>query len=491
MSAESMHPETDDGWWRRQAGGREVIIVALPLVVSTISWTVLTFVDRMFLNWVSGTSMSASFSAGMIWFVVFCLPLGICAYANTFVSQFHGDGQPDQIGPSMWQGVWVALLSAPIAVVCVPLAPLIFSLAKHSPDITEQEILYFQIVCVGGPAMLAAQAFSSLYSGRGETWVVMLVDGGTALLNVVLDYLWIFGVAGFPAMGIAGAAWATVAALWLKVVIYLMLIFRRQNRLQFRTFAGMRFHRDLFGRLLYYGGPSGVQMLLEVLGFTTFVMLVGRVGTLENEATTMAFSISSFAFMPLWGLGLAVGVLVGQHLGENRDDLAARATWTSYILALAYMGVLSTLFVLAPSLFLDLFFARNSAPAADQAAVYAMAVVLLRFVAAYCLFDAIGMVFVSAIKGAGDTRFVLKVSVVMASLLASLSWLTIEVWKLGIYACWTVVTCWICTMGTVFLLRFLQGSWRSMRVIEQQHHPAPHDPQAIDASIEPVATEVV
>jgi MATE family, multidrug efflux pump len=207
-------------------------------------------------------------------------------------------------------------------------------------------------------------------------------------------------------------------------------------------------------------------------------MLVGRIGALETEATTMAFSISSFAFMPLWGLGLAVGVLVGKYLGENRDDLAARATWTSYTLAMAYMGVLSTLFVLAPGLFLDVFFARNSATAAEQAAVYAMAVVLLRFVAAYCLFDAIGMVFVSAIKGAGDTRFVLKVSVVMASLLASLSWLTIDVWKMGIYACWTVVTCWVCTMGVIYLGRYLQGKWRNMRVIEQQHHPAPRDPQA-------------
>lgn len=490
MSAES-HELVCEGWWNRPAGGREVLVVALPLVLSTVSWTVLTFVDRMFLNWLSGTSMSASFSAGMIWFVVLCLPLGICTYANTFVSQYHGDDQPEQIGPSMWQGVWVALLSTPLAIVCVPLAPLIFAMAKHSPEVTEQEILYFRILCAGGPAMLMAQAFSSFYSGRGETWVVMLVDGGVALLNVVLDYLWIFGVAGFPALGIAGAGWATVAALWLKVGVYLVLVLRRRHRNEFHTLAGMRLNKKLFGRLLYYGGPSGVQMLLEVLGFTTFVILIGRVGVLETEATTIAFSISSFAFMPIWGVGLAVGVLVGQHLGENRDDLAARATWTTLTVALAYMGLISTLFVVTPGLFLDTFFVHNTASPEEQAAVYAMAVVLLRFVAAYCMFDAVGMVFVSAVKGAGDTRFVLKVSLVMATLLASLSWLMIEVWKLGIYSCWTLINGWVYTVGVVYLIRFLQGKWRTMRVIEQQHHPIGHDSEPRDCNLVALGGESV
>jgi MATE family multidrug resistance protein len=182
--------------------------------------------------------------------------------------------------------------------------------------------------------------------------------------------------------------------------------------------------------------------------------------------------------MPVWGIGLGVSVLVGQHLGEDRDDLAARATWTSLCFAVGYIGVLAALFLLTPWLFLDVFFAHNSAPRPEQAAVYAMAKVLLRFVAAYCLLDAMNMVFVSAIKGAGDTRFVLNVSIVMAGMLALLSWLTIEVWELGVYACWTVVTVWVWAMGVVFCLRFLQGSWRSMRVIEQQHHGAMVEPSA-------------
>jgi len=478
-------------WWRRPAGGREVLQVALPLVISTISWTVMTFVDRMFLNWVSGIAMSAAFSASIIWFAFFCLPMGICSYVNTFVSQYMGDEQPDRIGPSVWQGVWAALLVTPLALAIIPLAPWIFSWTLHSPEVTQLEIPYFQILCVGGPAMLIATALSAFYSGRGKTWVVMVVDAGVTSLNLLLDYLWIFGYAGFPEMGIEGAGWATVTALWVKAIIYLVLVLKRENRDVFQTATGMRFDRELFGRLIYFGGPSGVQILLDVLGFTVFVILMGRVGDMEAAATTLAFSIASVAFMPVWGFSMAVSILVGQHLGENRDDLAARSTWTTLHISLVYMAIISALYVFTPDLFLSGFFAGNGDSETDKQALHTMAANLLCFVAAYNTMDAVFMIFVSAIKGAGDTRFVMIISVIMGVLLAALSWLTISYWQLSIYGCWMTVTAWVCVMGVIFLLRFLGGKWRSMRVIETRDD-ATHEVEeassvpAVELAIEPV-----
>ncbi len=449
--------------------------VALPLVVATLSWTVMTFVDRMFLNWVSNTAMAAAFSSAVIWFAVFCFPLGICGYTSTFVSQYHGNGQPERIGPSVWQGVWVALFVTPLAMAVIPLAPWIFSWTLHTPESTQQEILYFQILCAGGPALLVATALSAFYSGRSKTWVVMLIDASVTCVNLVLDYVWIFGYAGFSEMGIAGAGWATVTALWLKALIYLVLILQRKYRLPFQTWAGMRFDRALFGRLLLFGGPSGMQMLLEILGFTVFVVLISRVGPMEAAATTLAFSVATMAFMPVSGLGMGVSILVGQHLGENRDDLAAQATWTALQISLAYMVLLSTLYLLTPNLFLHGFFSGHGAPAiAEQETLRGMAIRLLQIVAAYNVLDATYIIFVSSLKGAGDTRFVMLVSLVMGALLAMLSWLTIDVWNLSIYGCWMAVTVWVCAMGIIFLLRFLGGKWRGMRVIEpQKHHVAP------------------
>jgi len=465
MTLNTAHPESPGTWWSRPGGGREVLRVALPLVVSSLSWTVLTFVDRMFLNWVSGTAMAAAFSSSAAWFALLCLPLGICSYANTFVAQYDGARQPERVGLVLWQAVWIALLFTPLVVAAIPLAPPVFALADHTPEATAYEVQYFQILCVGGPALLVAQAGSAFYSGRGQTWVVMFVDAAAAALNLVLDYCWIFGHLGFPEWGLAGAGWATVVSLWIKAAVYLALPMQRRHRETFGTWRGLRVDRKLMRRILHYGGPSGWQMLLEVAGFTVFILLVGRLGAIESEATSLAFSISMLAFMPIYGLHLAVSVLVGERLGENRDELAVRATYTTLQISWVYMLAISLLYVFAPGIFLRGFF-PNGAQAADHAAVEHLAATLLRYVAAYNLLDATQMVFVGTLKGAGDTRFLLRVSLVLAVLLASLTWLCVEVWQASIIGCWLLITLWCWMAAATYLVRFLQGKWRRMRVIE-------------------------
>lgn len=466
MSLSSAHSESTESWWNRPGGGREVLRVAMPLVVSSLSWTVLTFVDRMFLNWVSGTAMAAAFSSSAAWFALLCLPLGICSYANTFVAQYDGARQPERVGLVLWQAVWIALLFTPLVLLAIPLAPPLFALAKHTPEAYTYEVEYFQILCYGGPALLMAQAGSAFYSGRGQTWVVMIVDAAAATLNLVLDYCWIFGHFGFPEWGLAGAAWATVVSFWAKAAVYLALPLQRRHREVFGTLRGLRVDRGLMRRILHYGGPSGLQMLLEVAGFTVFILLVGRLGAIESEATSLAFSISMLAFMPIYGLHLAVSVLVGERLGENRDDLAARATYTTLQISWAYMLVISLLYVFAPGVFLHGFFPNGAGGSPEHAAVEQLAAKLLRFVAAYNLLDATQMVFVGTLKGAGDTRFLLRVSVVLAVMLASLTWLCVEVWQAGIVGCWLLITLWCWVAAVTYLLRFLQGKWRRMRVIE-------------------------
>ena len=145
------YPDDSDGqnqsrlavWWLRPAGGAEVLRVAAPLVASSLSWTLLTFTDRVFLKWESGEAMSAAFGASAMWFATLCLPLGICSYVNTFVAQYHGDGQPRRLGPSVWQGVYVALASIPLLFAAHWLAPAMFKWAEHPPHITDLEVRYF------------------------------------------------------------------------------------------------------------------------------------------------------------------------------------------------------------------------------------------------------------------------------------------------------------------------------------------------------------
>lgn len=451
------------GWWLRPCGGRDVLQLALPLVMSSLSWTLLTFVDRMFLMWWSQDALAASFPAALLWWALICCPLGVCLYAGTFVSQYFGSGQLRRIGAIVWQGVWIGLLASPWAMLPMLFADRVFALGGHAAHVRAEEVTYFWIISLSTPAMLVSSGFSCFYSGRGKTRVVMLVDMASVLLNIVLDYLWIFGHAGFPAAGIAGAAWATLVAIVAKVVIYVLLLARIENR---RVLGSLDWAFDwpLCRRLLKFGGPAGMQMLLEVAGFTAFVFLVGSLGVEQLAATNLAFNVSSLAFMPVWGLATAASILVGQQLGHNAPDLAARGTWTCLWWALLYMAFVSTLYVLVPDLFLFGFFAGETSVSSAQ--VRSMAVVLLRYVAAYNLFDALNMVFMSAIKGAGDTRFVFGTSLIMAILLALGTWVAMEHFGARLHGCWILVTVWICLLGVLYGLRFLQGRWRSMRVID-------------------------
>jgi MATE family multidrug resistance protein len=325
-------------------------------------------------------------------------------------------------------------------------------------------VIYYQVLCFGAAAQVMAGAMSSFFSGRGQTGVVMAVDCTASLLNVVLDYAWIFGHWGLPALGIEGAAWATVVSLWSRVLLYGCIMLRPALREKYRLIAGRGFDAPLMRRLLHYGGPNGLQLLIEVAAFAVFILLIGRLGETAMAATTLAFNVNNVAWVPMMGMGIAVTTMVGQQLGGERPRLAARATWTAFGMTQAYLSIMAALYVLAPELFL-MGHAWRAEPE-RFAELRDVTVVLLRFVAVYSLFDAMNVVFVGAIKGAGDMRFILVTSAIMSPLPVLAAWAGIRCCGWGLIWCWVVITAWICGLGLIYLVRFLQGRWRQMRVIE-------------------------
>jgi MATE family multidrug resistance protein len=410
--------------------------------------------------------MDASFTSSVVWFAFLALPLGICAYANTFVAQHDGAGRHDRIGCVIWQANWLAAGLGLVSLCLIPLAPVLFKLAGYTSQQAADDIRYFQIISLCGPGLLIGEASKTFYSGRGQTWVVMIVDAATAAFELGLNYVWIFGYLGFPAMGLEGAAWSTVVGMWLKAAVYVSLPLQRKNHRQFGVIAGFRWDWELQRRIVYFGWPSGLQFLLDITGFTVFIFVLNGLGDVAKQATSLAFSISSLAFMPIYGLHIAASVLVGERLGENRDDLAARATYTTMQVSWMYMLVISLLYALVPGIFVSGFFSHAAASTANQIAVQDLTAKLLLFVAAYNLLDATQMIFVGALKGAGDTQFLLRVSLVLAVLLATFSYLSVEVWMLDVLGAWTLVVFWCLIAAAAYGVRFWQGKWRRMRVIE-------------------------
>jgi MATE family multidrug resistance protein len=266
-------------------------------------------------------------------------------------------------------------------------------------------------------------------------------------------------------MGVEGAVIASLVGEIVAVLAMLAIVFRPKYRAAYATVRGWRFEPALFVRLVRFGLPAGLQYSLEILAFAVFMMIIGRIGTAELAASSVAFNFNLIVFMPMVGLATAVSSLVGRYLGANRPDVAERSVYRALAVSLSYMTLCGLLYVGAPGLLLAPYY--GGADPLGFAAVEPIATVLLRFVAVYSIFDAMNLVFAAGLKGAGDTLYPLGLTIGLswALLLGPSYWLCV-VGGAGVYTAWTAASAYVIVLGVLMWRRFHTGRWRSMRVIE-------------------------
>jgi multidrug resistance protein, MATE family len=438
--------------------------MAFPLVISAGSLSLMHVVDRAFLTMWSVDALAASMPAMMIFWTVVSLPMGIVGYTNTFFAQYEGAERKDRVAASLWQGLAVAVASGLLLLPIIVLSPWIFASLGHAPAVRQLEVEYFALASLGGGPLLVATVLSSFFTARQRASVVMWVNLTTSILNGLLDWILIFGLGPIPAMGIRGAALATVLAQVANCLLFTWQFRREPGIREYRFRDHLGIDRDLIRRMLRYGFPHGLQMLLDVGAFTAFVVLVGRLGTREQAATNLAFTLNSLAFVPILGMGMAVMTLVGRRIGEGRPDLAVRTVWKAFALSGGYMLAFAAIYLGLPDLILSPFI--HGEQTLEFEAIRPLVITLLKFVALYTFFDAMAIVFGAAVRGAGDTRFSLIFTVVAAWTLMVLPTVWILRYDGGLYACWAACTGFVLALGIGFLLRFQQGRWKRMRVIE-------------------------
>jgi MATE family multidrug resistance protein len=457
--------------WRRRyhgpGGAAELLALSVPLILSNSFWTLQIALDRIFLSRFSADALAAAMPGALLFWTPLILLQYTTNYATTFVAQYVGAGRPNRVGPAVWQALYFSVLAGLGFLVLVPAAPLLVALVGHAEKVRELEEVYFRVLCFSALPILITAAASSFFAGRGDSWTVLFINAFGLGVNALAAYPCIFGAWGVPQMGIAGAGWATVVGTCASALAAVALMFRSRYVGRFATRSGWRLDPALFGRLLYYGVPNGLQWAIDALGFTAFFLFVGRLGEAELAASNVAFTVNAVAFFPALGLGQGVGVLVGQRLGHNRPDLAERTTWTGFGLAWLYMTGVAAMYALAPGVFVYLF----QGPADAGLELGRLVPVLLRFVALYSLFDSMNAVFACALRGAGDTHFVSAVSL-------GLSWpiMVLPTWAAwyygwGLYWAWLFLTAYVVVVGLTLLVRFRQGRWKSMRVIESGSDP--------------------
>lgn len=450
-------------------GSRELLKLAIPLVVSQGFMTVQVLVDTVLLAWHDPREMAASFPAVM-WFWLLVGPLQVTAgYVSTFVAQYTGAGRPHRVGPAVWQGVHFGAAFGLVLLLLVPAAPHLIALGGHTPALQKLEVTYLRCLAFAALPMLVMAAINGFFSGRGRTWTVLAIEAAGTTVNAILDLLLIFGHAGFPEMGIAGAGWATAAGSWASALIALGLFLRPEFAESYNARRGWRIDRELFGRLLKFGLPAGMQVFSDVLVFHVFVQLVGRLGEAQAGATALTVRLNMVAFLPMMGMAQAVSILVGQRLGADRPDLAERSTRTGVRWVFAYMCVVAACYVLFPG-FLVAIFESDHDPEAF-AALAAIVPSLLVCAAVYSLADAFNVTLSFALRGAGDTRFVSLLTFLLAWPIMVIPTLLLVQADGNLIWAWWFATAYILAMAVCFAWRFRTGRWKSMRVIELTQHP--------------------
>jgi len=466
-------------------GWRELLRIAGPLVVSMASFTLMQFVDRVFLAHYGAAAFQAALPAGTLSFTLISFFHALAGYAGAFAAQYHGAGNPVGGARATAQGLWLTLASAPLMWALIPAGRWGMAVAGHPPEVLGEENIYFTILMVGGVIVTLNGALSGFFNGRGDTRAVMRATVVGNAVNLALDYAMIFGRWGFPRLGIAGAAWATIAG---GATTALFLAWRyvgisTQAEYGPRLFG--QFDAVLFRRLLRFGTPAALHLAMDSGSFAVFVLLTGRLGGVPLAASNMAFSINNIAFQPLLALNMAASILVGQYQGRRRYDIAERAGWTALKAGWLYMGFMGLTFVLFPGAYIGLF--GNVGGDLPREALLRTARPLMGMMAVWGMFDAVNMVLLGALRGAGDTHFAMIYSTITAWLFWIPGEIALAVWLSrrsasgplpdwmggGITPLWGWLTVYVIVLSVGFWGRFRSGRWKHIRLIEPAPIPRP------------------
>ena len=444
-------------------GYREMWHIAAPLILSMASYTIMQFCDRVFLSRYSSVTIQAALPAGILAHTLICFFQALTGYAGTFTAHYYGAKDPAQCVRATVQGLWLALASWPLILLLIPAGMWFMALSGHMPDVLAAEKTYFLILMAGGIMVPLNSAVGGYFMGIGRTKVNMVANTLGCSLNIVLNYAMIFGHWGVPEMGIAGAAYATLISGLVTCLIQLVLFFKERPVLAIGFPAVLKPDAALLLRIIRFGTPSGLQLLMDVGSFAVFIMLTGRMGEMALAASNIAFSINNLAFAPLLGFGLAASTVVGHHQGARNPEAAQRAGYTGLKMGMLYMCVIGATFILFPKGYFELFRSQNAAFSADE--LLALGRVMLMLMTVWGLLDTVSIVLSGALKGAGDTRFVMVYMILGSWLVLVPGTFLLLRCGAGILGLWAWLAVYVCVLALGFWRRWQRGRWKEISVI--------------------------
>jgi len=375
---------------------RSLVILAIPVVIAELGWVGMGVVDTVMVGTLGDSAIGAVGVGRALFFGVAVFGIGLLLGLDTVISNAYGGGNLARCRSALWHGVVLAFI------ISLPLTLLIRVLAQRlgawgvDPEVLERTILYTKGVSWAALPIFLYSAVRRYLQAMNQVLPVMIALVSANAVNVVANWILIFGNLGAPAMGVRGAAWATVISMSYMALFLGVVAWFHASRLDRATRFHWTIDRALAARLVGLGLPAAFQLLLEVGVFCLATILAGRLEPAALAAHQIAINVASTTYMVPLGISQATGVRVGHKLGAGDPAAARRVGWMGIGLSAMFMSVAAVVFVAFPRFFFLLW----------DASPQALAIGVPLFVAAavFQLFDGLQVSSIGALRGLGDTR---------------------------------------------------------------------------------------
>ena len=448
--------------------------LAAPMVVTTVSFTIMQFVDRYMVSRLGTEALAAILPAGFASFLPSGFAIGAIASLSTFVSQSLGRGDKKSCSNYFWQTLYMGLAYfLLVATILWPVAPWIFKIMGQPAAVAEMEVIYFRIILYAHVLAVINWSANQFFMGIHRPTITMCASLCGQIVNVGANYILIFGKLGMPAMGIAGAGWGTFIGIAVGAIINMTVFLSHGINMTFRTRRATYLDFRKMYDLLKVGLPAGFGLMVNVAFWGMLLFgLVGRFGTEALAATSAVLSYTSLSVMPVVGIGTALAAAVGKTIGAGKKELATRQTHACLKVALVYMGLVGIIFFISRVALMEFW-------SPDEEVIKIGANILI-CAAIYQVFHATRVIYAGALRGAGDTLWLAIVSAAGAAILG-LGGLVIIILsvELGALGPWIVATISIIAVGLANYWRFKSNKWMKIDLFKRRPVGVPVDTGAV------------
>jgi len=432
--------------------------LAIPVVLASVAQTLMGLVDTLMVGRLGETPIAAVGLATLLFSAVATTLKALDVAAQTFTARRVGAGRSDEVGAILATALSCSLvLGALLSLVGMLWPDAMLRLVSADPEIHRLGGRYLVFRYAGLVPLLVLFMLRGVFDGIGWTRVGMVVGVGMNLLNVLLNWVLIFGKLGAPQLGVAGAALASSISAVVAAVAIVIFGLRPTVRKRFRFFARGNLQPGLLGPFLRVGWPPALQTFGIIVLILLFFFVLGKISTLAVAAGNVVMRIASLSLMPGIGVAIAVQTLVGQALGRGDRGTAVRTGWGGVVLALLLMGWMGMLFVAIPETLLRAFSSSDRLIAAG--------IPILRLTGVAQLLAAVGAPLGGALRGAGATRQVMVVDVLVGfGLLAPCAYIFGIVLDGGLIGAWLGLLIWFFLYAAGLTALFVRGRWQYIEI---------------------------